>query len=449
MEKDFYTRITHEDDGSGKITLYNESNEALGCYKFDSFATFEGEFLPGAIFPFFNGSININEPVVITNSKSALSQSSNVLTLLNEDSEFITTLYDVLSKCVRIIAIIDNERLLREVGTRLKNVYIMDYTKGIEVPFDVEEVLKVNEIDYSGEDMVRLSYGRQDLDEVMNGACEGALNIIVGSSGSGKSRFTEQLVASYVTRGNKAFIYSSELTPRRVTTSIMGMLVGGNGVTQTMDRFTKVVTGVIKEDFLAIAQNYLKDKLFVFDSTRDHTRNIVDVMQEVYSKYGVKHYTVDNIMSSPIDAWYGSSYDKNEQQKKFVLDLKQFAKRNSCVVNLVTHVRKMPGAVKNDSIDSYSKDDLSGSSDISNLADLIVLLARAKDGDVALYYEDPANVGKSFSVLAKIVKDRAFGRDNKKFYWQYSSSTARFLIPDADSKVMDRQFRENLIPLGG
>ena len=119
--------------------------------------------------------------------------------------------------------------------------------------------------------------------------------------------------------------------------------------------------------------------------------------------------------------------DKYEAETDIVKKLKSFAKKYNALVHLVAHPRKSMN-------DEIEKDDVAGSANITNLADYVTTISRAKDDEV------------EFDAILKILKNRhtgvnvgkklMFDIDRKRFY---SAETG---------KELNRRYFDNLEQIG-
>ena len=116
----------------------------------------------------------------------------------------------------------------------------------------------------------------------------------------------------------------------------------------------------------------------------------MDVKELVETK-GVQLIILDNLAALSIDAYDNNKYTS---QTKFVIDLKDYAKQKNIHIILVAHPRKQT--------DFLRKESISGTADLSNLSDNVLICHR---------------VGKDFETRA----GEFFGKDKVKEYMQYSA----------------------------
>ena len=79
---------------------------------------------------------------------------------------------------------------------------------------------------------------------------------------------------------------------------------------------------------------------------------------------------VDNLMTAMND---DLGADLNRQQTRFVKELARIAKEHSVIILLIAHPKKIGKE------QSFDNDDVSGSSNITNLCDIVMRYARPKD----------------------------------------------------------------------
>ena len=107
----------------------------------------------------------------------------------------------------------------------------------------------------------------------------------------------------------------------------------------------------------------------------------------------MKVFCIDNLMVTEND-----EKEELRNQTEIVKMLKSFAKKYNCIVHLVAHPRKSQNGYT-----GLDKSDISGSANITNLADYVMLVQRIKDE------EDKT---KDKHTLFSIDKDR------RRFYCQ-------------------------------
>ena len=271
----------------------------------------------------------------------------------------------------------------------------------IEIP--IKQVKSLSEVeDVNIYDLEKLKTGIKDLDIFLYGGLPfGGVVLITGKSGKGKSTFASQIVANAIEQDYKVFAYSGELANHLFKAWFDYQLAGKNHILTYKNKFG--IEGYkISDTNKALIKDWYSDSIYIYDSSfvGDETKDLVTLVEEVISRYGVRVILIDNLMTA-LDLDAIRDTDKYERQSKFVKALVRVAMANNVIVLLVAHKRK------NGAYGSEEGDEISGSSDILNL------------GTIALSYD----VGKRKEIeegtilptqrKLKLLKNRIFGVTNE------------------------------------
>ena len=222
-------------------------------------------------------------------------------------------------------------------------------------------------------EMQPIETGIEALDKTIGGFYFGQLVILTGERGEGKSTLANQFALFAVNAGVKTWIYSGELPNGSLRDWIDHQAAGSRNMIEKRDRFGDVyceldekTAGRISEwysDYLWIYQNqFLEDE----DSEEDKT--VVDIVREA-AKEGFRFIIIDNLMTAMED---DARIDIYRAQTKFVKQLVRIAKARDILIVLVAHQRKNQGT-------NRTADDVSGSANITNLADIVMTFGSVKD----------------------------------------------------------------------
>ena len=126
------------------------------------------------------------------------------------------------------------------------------------------------------------------------------------------------------------------------------------------------------------------------------------IVKELVENEGVHLVLIDNLAALNIDGYDGEKYSK---QTKFILDLKDYAKLKNIHVLLVCHPRKENFFLRKESI--------SGTADLTNIADNVLLLHRVgKDFETRageFFGKEKALEYMQFGNVLEVAKNRQFG----------------------------------------
>lgn len=213
--------------------------------------------------------------------------------------------------------------------------------------------------------------GIQELDNVLGGLFMGQVVILTGPRGDGKSTFASQLAVMAVEAGYKVFFYSAEL-PDWQFRAWLDLQVAG-------DEFIDEA-GRIDEEAMTKIEKWYKGKITVYDNTFDDEQTeteeqaVIGAVMNCIKQQGTNVVFLDNLMTV-VDST--SSENDNTQQTRFVKNVARIAKRYNVMIVLVAHPRKSSGPR------TFDMDDISGSANITNLADVVMRYSRPtkKDGE--------------------------------------------------------------------
>ena len=381
--------------------------------------------------------VNISEPLLITEGefdtlasieagfKNAVSIPSGV----NGTNQWITSNWTFLEQFEEVIIWFDNDEAgikgAREVFNRLPNKIVKIVR--CEVANDINELLhKFGKLavlkqiekastptldgvatldmieDFDVHEAETLKTGIEYIDEKLVGMVFGSLNVLSGRNGSGKSTILNQIyIAEAIHQGYKTFLFSGELVAGNVKYWLLQTLANEEQFAEYTARDGhkyKKVTIQSKEKIV----NDMKDKFFLYDNDDYRIEAIIEKMTILAKRYNVRVFVIDNLMTLESDL-----KDKYEAETDIVKKLKSFAKKYNALVHLVAHPRKSMN-------DEIEKDDVAGSANITNLADYVTTISRAKDDVVE--YDAILKVLKNRHTGVNVGKKLMFDIDRKRFY---------------------------------
>ncbi len=389
--------------------------------------------------------VNISEPLLITEGefdclsaieagfKNAVSIPSGV----NSTNQWITSNWTFIEQFEEVIIWFDNDepgiKGTREVFNRLPNASVKIVR--CEVANDINELLhKYGKLavlkqiekastpvlegvatldmieDFDVHEAETLKLGIDDIDADLVGMVFGSLNVLSGRNGSGKSTILNQIyIAEAIAQGCKTFLFSGELIGGNVKYWLLQTLANEEQFAEYTAKDGhkyKKVTIQSKEKIV----NDMKDRFFLYDSDDYRIEAIIEKMTILAKRYGVRVFVIDNLMTIE-----SSLKDKYEAETDIVKKLKNFAKKYNAIVHLVAHPRKSMN-------DEIEKDDVAGSANITNLADYVTTISRAKDDVVE--YDAILKILKNRHTGVNVGKRLMFNIERKRFY---SSETEKEL----------------------
>lgn len=389
--------------------------------------------------------INISEPLLITEGEfdclsaieSGFKNAVSIPSGVNGTNEWITSNWTFIEQFEEVVIWFDNDEAgikgAREVFNRLPNSSVKIVR--CEVANDINELLhKYGKLavlkqiekastptlegvatldmieDFDVHEAETLKTGIDYIDEKLIGMVFGSLNVLSGRNGSGKSTILNQIyIAEAIAQGYKTFLFSGELIGGNVKYWLLQTLANEDQFAEYTAKDGhkyKKVTIQSKEKIV----NDMKDRFFLYDSDDYRIEAIIEKMTILAKRYGVRVFVIDNLMTVE-----SSLKDKYEAETDIVKKLKNFAKKYNALVHLVAHPRKSMN-------DEIEKDDVAGSANITNLADYVTTISRAKDDEVE--YDAILKILKNRHTGVNVGKRLMFNIERKRFY---SSETEKEL----------------------
>ena len=325
---------------------------------------------------------------------------------------WINTCWDFLQRFKKIVIFGDNENgqitLVNEISQKLKrhqifSVRISDY-QGMKDANDIlrkfgksalvqavnnAEPLQVNHVISLADvkavnlsQMPHFSTGIAEIDTLTGGFFEGQLVIISGKRGEGKSTVASQFVVEAVDQNIPTLVYSGELPNYQFKNWIDLQAAGSDNLNPVLDTQSGREYFTMENDIQKNINEWYRNLLYIIDDTQlSDGENELDIIETAIYRYDIKLCLVDNLMCL---AEYGENIYQN--QGKVVKRLKEIATATKSTILLVTHERKQQTGNLSDNV--------SGSSDITNRADVVMKCSRGTE----------ENTG-----IIQIAKNRLFG----------------------------------------
>ena len=284
-----------------------------------------------------------------------------------------------------------------------------------------------------------INTGIAQLDKLLGGFYYGQLIILTGERGLGKSTLGSQFIVNAIDQGVTTFCYSGELMDWMFQSWLDRQCAGRNYINTTKGPRGEDVH-LIDAVALELIHKWYDEFCFIYDnsvvnSDEDENETILDTIEIAVKQYGCRMLMIDNLMTAIAD---DLSSDLYRQQSAFVRKLAEMAKRYDVIILLIVHPRKRTGK-------TFDNDEVAGSSNITNLADVVMNYSLPKDDDdehpdrilqitknrlngrtnydgIPLWYEE-----KSKRILEGI------GIDNKEFGWSIDNFFNQ--IPDFGEEV--------------
>lgn len=268
----------------------------------------------------------------------------------------------------------------------------------------IKRLVDVQRVDLSS--MKCISSGINSLDRLLGGFYFGQVVLLTGERGFGKSTFASQIGTLAMKAGYNTFFYSGELMDWYFKAWIEYQIAGNRNINPMTNHLGYKSYSIDARVYPQI-EDWYGDKAYIYDNsivdndTEEET--LLETLETAIKQYDCKVLFVDNLMTAIADDMANDLY---RIQAKFVRDLTLLAKKYDVLVFLIVHPRKSNGT-------NFDNDDVAGSSNITNLVDVVLRYGKPKD----------SNADTKERVLS-VYKNRLTGRTNRdgiKLYYQESS----------------------------
>lgn len=310
--------------------------------------------------------------------------------------------WDFLGKFKTLIVFGDHEKgkitLLSEMGTRfvgtVKHVRVEDYQDckdanellqkhGKQAVIDaVARAVPIeNELIKNAADIVKkkpdeietIDTGFPTLDRILDGFHMGYLVLMTGERGYGKSTLASQFIVKALEQNKNCFCYSGELDETQFQEWIDRQAAGDTFTNPIINRRGKK-NYIVHGDAEVLIHRWYDNRLFFYDNkVIRREEKILETVQKAITQYGARVVLLDNLMTAMIDE--DPREDANSKQTAFVAELAEMAHRFGTLIFLIAHPRKLIGGR------NFTNDDILGSSNIANLADVILRYTKPKEDD--------------------------------------------------------------------
>lgn len=262
-----------------------------------------------------------------------------------------------------------NEILVKHGKYAVKNA--VNSAVAVENP-KIKNVMEIKRVNVG--QLERFDSGIASLDKTLGGFFFGQLILLSGKRGEGKSTLASQIGVSAMSAGYPVLFYSGELMDWMLRDWLDRQIAGRRGIISNMSNngfMSYTVDGKSEEKIEAKFHDYA----WVYDNgiidSEDEIgkeETLLETFESAIKQYGCRVIIVDNLMTAIDD---DTTSDLYRQQSNFVKSLSRMAKKFNVVIILIAHPKKYNGDFENDSV--------SGSSNITNLVDTVMVYSRARE----------------------------------------------------------------------
>lgn len=294
---------------------------------------------------------------------------------------------------------LSSDVVLKSIASRIKDV---------QKP---EELIIVSQYNspYIGKS---IGSGFGELDQLIGGFTEGAMTILTGKRGEGKSTWLGQMSLNAISLNHNICFYSGELNAGRFQNWLFMQAAGSKNLQCYTDPFGKDRWAVTKEAEDKI-RTWIKDKMVLYDNTKSKAserKTILSAFEKARYYYGSDLFIVDNLMTARYDI--DNEKDSNRAQANFASQVMDFARTNNVHAILVAHPRKGESDDINESV--------AGLGEITNLATNVIQIKKAN--------EKEQKENQCDSILT-VSKNREYGEVGSMFF-NFDRKSKRFIPLD-------------------
>ncbi len=264
----------------------------------------------------------------------------------------------------------DANELLQKYGVEA----VQNAVKNAE-PSPIKEIIDI--CDVKREDLSKMesiASSIPQLDKMLGGFYFGQLILLTGERGDGKSTLASQFATAALAQSYSVFFYSGELLDWYFKAWLDYQCAGPDHINATRNGFGDESYSVDGNAITKIERWY-KGRLFLYrneSAIEEEHRTLLETIDTAIKQYGCRVLFLDNLMTAMSD---DLSRDQYRQQTAFVKQLALMAKQYNVLIFLVAHPRKVYGG-------QFGNDDVAGSSNITNLVDVVLRYARPADDDI-------------------------------------------------------------------
>ena len=282
----------------------------------------------------------------------------------------------------------------------------------------IKEMADVEAIDI--ENLPTINTGSSELNSILSGGFHyGDFIILTGRRGEGKSTMGSQFTVEALKAGNNCMIYSGEMRDVAVKNWIDRQISGKSFLTA--------------ED-IQRCEDWYRGKLYIYDDDvidENDTDDLIETITEAIHQKNIKFLLIDNLMTA-LESAASTTEALYIQQSTFTGKLAKIARKLEVVILLICHPRKTPN-------NELNNDDVSGSGDITNKANLVIsyskILDKGRESDPTvrkLSVTKNRLTGKlgEVSMFYDSATKRIVGNKEKGLKKDYFGDTLKVEIPD-------------------
>lgn len=301
--------------------------------------------------------------------------------------------------------------------TYLEKIKELDFIQGVSSN-SKKSMITIEDIDFTNDE--QLTYVKSNtrlLDEKVKGFALGQLSVWSGGNASAKSTYLNQLTIESINQGYKVAVYSGELVAKRLLKWVVAQCAGKRNMSYNNIENYWYVNSFAKAKIL----KWLNNNLYIYDNANgNRVKNIIESVKNCIKENGVKVLIIDNLMSMNLSSYGDNKYDV---QSLLVQELSALAKELNVHIHFVCHPRKATTFLR--------KNDISGSADLTNIADNVFIMHRVNNDfkikTKEMYkWEDNSPI-YSFTNVIEVCKNRDFGVEDYMVGMYFENESKRLM----------------------
>lgn len=241
-------------------------------------------------------------------------------------------------------------------------------------PAPVPGVLSIAKVIKPDKASLMCKTGFGALDRTMHGFQTGRLYVVTGKRASGKSTFISQCVTEIVKNPKvRVLVYSGELNNSNFKDWLYRQSSASEDIRKVQLDDDLGEEYVVDDAKVRELDKYYKNKVYLIDDAidADPDVNLLDKFAAAVKRYRANFLVVDNL-ASLVARESADDDSRNARQSAITAALAGIAHKLDVGVFLIAHPRK--------NISGDALDNISGSSDIANFADMSIMVTREMSG---------------------------------------------------------------------
>jgi archaellum biogenesis ATPase FlaH len=269
----------------------------------------------------------------------------------------------------------------------------------------------IHDIEITEDKKTYILSNTKELDKNIKGFALGELSVWSGGNASSKSTYMNQLALESINQNYNVAIYSGELTSNRLLQWITLQASNKEDVIENK--------GFYKPKYKDKILYWLDTRLFIYDNDLGNKKDtLLESIQDIAERKNVKVIIIDNLMSIEL-----SNQNKYDEQSILIKELSNLAKKLNIHIHFVCHPRKVMTFLR--------KNDISGTADLTNIADNVFILHRVGDDfknsiKETKHLKDDNPIFQ-FTNVIEICKNREYGVQDVFVGMYYEKETKRLL----------------------